>query len=100
NPLFPPSEGWEQLSVAIKLPRPNTHFKFWREEDVPTVMIDGIHHHSLLEGITCTFTQKAFFNFYLRGFQSWWKPSDGEEPQRVHGEVYNSEMFLEMEEEI
>ena len=97
--LFPPSEGWAESSVTIKLPPPNTRFKLKREEDVPTVTIDGIHHRSLLEGITRAFTQKSFFDFHLKGFQLWWKPSDGE-AQRVHCEVYNSETFLEMEEQI
>jgi hypothetical protein len=56
NPLFPPSKGWEQSSVVIKLPPPNTCFKFKSEDDAPTVTIDGIHHQSLLEGITHAFT--------------------------------------------
>jgi hypothetical protein len=97
--LFPPSKGWAESSVMIKLPPPNIHFKLKREEDAPTVTIDGIHHCSLLEGITCAFTWRSFSDFHLKGFQQWWKPSDGE-AQWVHCEVYNSKTFLEMEEQI
>jgi hypothetical protein len=100
NDLFPPSEGWAESSVTIKLPPPNTRFKLKSEEDAPTVTIAGIHHRSLLEGITRAFTRRSFFDFHLKGFQLWWKPSDGEQAQRVHCEVYNSETFLEMEEQI
>jgi hypothetical protein len=100
DPLFPPSEGWEQSSVTIKLPPPNAHFKMKTEGDAPTVTIDSIHHRSLLEGITRAFTRKSFFDFHLKGFQLWWKPSEGEEPQRVFGETYNSDAFLELEDEI
>ncbi|KAF8229771.1 hypothetical protein L208DRAFT_1378747 [Tricholoma matsutake] len=60
NPLFPPSEGWEQSSVTIKLPPPNTRFKFWREEDAPTVTIDGIHHCSFVKSLEFTLDIHAF----------------------------------------
>jgi hypothetical protein len=100
DPLFPPSEGWEQLSVTIRLPPPNARFKLKREDDAPTVTVDGIHHRSLLEGITRAFTCKSFFDFHLKGFQLWWKPSEGEDPQQVFGEVYSSVAFLELEKKI
>jgi hypothetical protein len=100
DPLFPPSEGWEQSSVVIKLPPPNTCFKFKSEDDAPRVTIDSIHHWSLLKGITHAFTQKSFFNFHLKGFQLWWKPPGEEQAQHIHCKAYNSKAFLEMEEEI
>jgi hypothetical protein len=82
DPLFSFSEGWEQLSITIKLPLPNFHFKFKSEDDAPTVTIEGIHHHSLLKGIRHAFTCQSFFDFHLKGFQAWWRPSDGDlEPQ-------------------
>jgi hypothetical protein len=81
NNLFPPSEGWAESSVMIKLLPPNTHFKLKSEEDAPTVTIAGIHHQSLLEEITHAFTQRTFFDFHLKGFQLWWKPSDREQAQ-------------------
>jgi hypothetical protein len=100
DPLFPPSEGWKQSSVTIRLPPPNVHFKFKKEGDAPAVTVDGIHHRSLLEGITRAFTRQSFFDFHLKGFQLWWKPSEYEEPQRVYNEAYSSDAFLEMERQI
>jgi hypothetical protein len=84
----------------IKLLPPNAHFKLKSEDDASTVTINGIHHCSLLGGITRAFIHKSFFDLHFKGFQLWWKAFEGKEPQRIFGEVYILDTFLEMEEEI
>ena len=89
-----PAEGWTISSVKICLPHED--HKFTTEEDAPEVEIKNVYHRSILRGIVSAFQGKSFYDLHLKGFIQMWKPSDSKLVERVHGEAYWSNEFLEM----
>ncbi|PBK82029.1 hypothetical protein ARMGADRAFT_1090699 [Armillaria gallica] len=78
--LFSLSDGWHETSVTIKLPQ------------------TGVEHMS--EESASKFKSTAFLDFHLKGFKEMWDPRNGDQPEWVYGEVYSSDIFLEIEDEI
>ncbi|KAJ7467308.1 hypothetical protein B0H11DRAFT_1732841, partial [Mycena galericulata] len=95
---FSAAAGWKQSSVSI--PLPCTGVKFASEADAPRATVGGIFHRDIVEVATSAFQDTAFFDYHMKGYKLMWKPSEDEAPQRVYGETYTSDVFLEMEEEI
>jgi hypothetical protein len=98
NPLCPSSDGWQESSVKIRLPR--TYAKYVSEDDAPEVEIPGVIHRDLLQSIISAFKDESFHAFHLKGFTQLWKPSPDEPVEEIYGEAYASEVFREMEAEV
>ncbi|KAJ3766797.1 hypothetical protein FB446DRAFT_708323 [Lentinula raphanica] len=89
--------GWKRSSVRIPLPcagHKNT------EDQAPTVVVHDIIHHDLLEVMKEAHSSDASSEYHLRGYKQMWQRDDRPDPIRIHGEVYTSEAFLEMENEV
>ncbi len=50
--------------------------------------------------IVSAFQDTSFLDYHLKGFQEMWDPGDGHPVEQVYGEVYTSEKYLEMEDEL
>jgi hypothetical protein len=88
---------WHQDTVQLSLPL--TREKFDSEEDAPTIKID-VHHRNLLEIVKSGAQASSANLFHWKGFKQFWKPSETEQAERVHGEVYTSDAYLELEDDI
>jgi hypothetical protein len=98
NPNCPSSDGWHESSVKLKLPK--TGSKYASEDEAPEAEIPGILHRDLLQSIISAFKDTSFEAFNLKGFTQFWKPSPDEPVEEIFGEVYSSETFREMEQEV
>ena len=98
NPVFPSSDGWQESSVKLRLPK--TFAKYASEDEAPQVEISGILHRDLLQSIISAFKDPSFEAFNLKGFTQFWKPSPDEPVEEIYGEIYASEKFREMEREV
>ncbi len=95
---FSLSDGWHETSVTIKLPQ--TGVEHTSEESAPEFEVTGVYHRNLLDVIVSTFQSTAFLDFHLKGFKEMWDPGNGDQPERVYGEVYSSDIYLGMEDKI
>jgi hypothetical protein len=91
------SDLWHQDTVEIPLPL--TRKKFDSEGDAPTIKIN-VHHRNLLEIVKSGAQASSANLFHWKGFKQFWKPSETEQAERVYGEVYTSDAFLELESDI
>ena len=91
------SDLWHQDTV--QLPLPLTRKRFDSESDAPTIKIN-VHHRKLLEIVKSAAQASSAKFFHWKGFMQFWKPSETEQAERVHGEVYTSDAYLELEDDI
>ncbi|KAG6819019.1 hypothetical protein H0H93_016314, partial [Arthromyces matolae] len=89
------NDNWIEGSVEIPLPPPSgTSFK--SERHAPTMQI-SFFHRNLVEAFKSGVQDYASRKFHWRGFRQFWKPSDNEPEQRVYGEAYTSDEWLDLE---
>jgi hypothetical protein len=98
NPMRPASDGWQESSVKIRLPK--TRARYAHEDDAPEAEIPGVLHRDLLQSIISAFKDPSFEAFHLKGFTQLWRPSPDEPVEEIFGEAYASEVFREMEREV
>jgi hypothetical protein len=91
-------DGWKQSSVDIPVPCRGVRSK--SEAHAKTIRIGGIWHRNILSLIRKVYEGSQFFDLHLRGFIQMWKPSENEDPIRIHSEAYSSDVYLELEEEV
>ncbi|KAF9075194.1 hypothetical protein BDP27DRAFT_1212847 [Rhodocollybia butyracea] len=89
--------GWKKSSIKLSLPCTGSKT---REEKAPTVDIDGVIHRDLLDVMREAYSSEAASEYHLRGYKQMWERDGYPKPIRVHGEVYSSDAFLNMEKEV
>lgn len=95
-PSFVP-DGWREDFVTLHLPQ--TGVAFESEDSAPALDIHGVWHRPLVNVIVDAFQDPSSLDFHVKGFCHMWIRPDGN-MERVHGEVYCSDVFLEMEDQI
>jgi Plavaka transposase len=89
------NDDWKEAIINVPLPLVRT--QYYNEDDAYTLEVKFVHRR-LCEVIKSGIQDFASScNLYWRGFKQFWQPSDSELEQRVYGEVYTSDVFLEME---
>ena len=89
------NDDWKEAVINVPLPLVRTRYN--NENDAHTLEVKFVHRR-LCEVIKSGIQDVASSrNFHWRGFKQFWRPSDSEPEQRVYGEVYTSDAFLEME---
>ncbi|KAG6809229.1 hypothetical protein H0H92_001089 [Tricholoma furcatifolium] len=91
------TDNWRESTVKIHLPL--VREKFISENEAPSLEVKFVHR-SFMEVLKTGIQEYAASSAHLRGFKQFWKPSPTEPAQRVYGEVYTSDAFLKMEEEL
>ncbi|PBK84331.1 hypothetical protein ARMGADRAFT_1048264 [Armillaria gallica] len=79
---------------------PQTGVKHMSEESAPEFEVTGIYHWNLLDVIVSACQSTSFLDFHLKGFKEMWDPGNDKAPERVFGEVYTSDVYLAMEDEV
>ncbi|KAE9410585.1 hypothetical protein BT96DRAFT_984098 [Gymnopus androsaceus JB14] len=71
-----------------------------KEKKAVELEVSGVVHQDLLSVLKEAYMDESASEFNLRGFKQMWQCKKGSEPIRVHGEVYTSNAFLDMEREV
>ncbi|KAK0479046.1 hypothetical protein EDD18DRAFT_1364490 [Armillaria luteobubalina] len=95
-PTFVP-DGWKEDFVTLHLSQ--TGFSFESEDSAPMLDIHGVWHRPLVDVIIDAFQDPSALDFHVKGFRHMWIRPDGS-MERIHGEVYCSDVYLEMEDKI
>jgi hypothetical protein len=88
------SDDWKEAVIQVSLPL--VRMRYDNKDNAHMLEIKFVHRRLcevLKSGIQDVASSR---NFHWRGFKQFWRPSDGEPEQRVYGEVYTSDIFLEM----
>jgi hypothetical protein len=89
------NDDWKE--AVIKVPLPLVQTQYQNEDNAHTLEIKFVHRR-LCEVIKSGIQDFAMSrNFHWHGFKQFWQPADNEPEQRVYGEVYTLDAFLEME---
>ncbi|KAI0059027.1 hypothetical protein BV25DRAFT_1918740 [Artomyces pyxidatus] len=98
GPLHPfrAEDGWRETSVKVRLP---SHDK-GPEMEAPEFEVKGVHHRNIVDVIKSVFSDPSSTDFHMTPFEHYWQPSEGERPQRVHGEAYFAADMLDDYQEI
>ncbi len=89
------NNNWKESVVKVPLPLSRTCYP--SEDDASMLEIKFVHRDlcKLIKSGIQDFASSQ--SFHWCGFRQFWKPSEGKPEQRVYGEVYTSDAFLEME---
>ncbi|KAK0238382.1 hypothetical protein EDD85DRAFT_920728 [Armillaria nabsnona] len=93
-------DGWTEDFINIPLPLPNPSAVPNASNPYPEVQISNIWHRSLVDVIQSAFEDPQFSDFHIKGFTQMWNPPGCSHSEQIFGEVYTSEVFLEMEDSI
>lgn len=93
-------DSWTEDFINIPLPPPNPNAVPDANSPCPEVRIPNIWHCSLIDIIQSAFEDPQFTEFHIKGFTQMWNPPGCSHSEQIFGEVYTSEVFLEMEESI
>ncbi|XP_006456998.1 hypothetical protein AGABI2DRAFT_47183, partial [Agaricus bisporus var. bisporus H97] len=94
---FSTSDIWYESTVNV--PLPSTRSVHMPEMDAPTIEVK-FHHRKLVEVIKSGFQDRITSQFHWKGFKQFWKPSENEPAERVYGEAFTSNKFLNFEDKI
>ncbi|EKM75172.1 hypothetical protein AGABI1DRAFT_46869 [Agaricus bisporus var. burnettii JB137-S8] len=94
---FTSNDVWHTSTVSIPLPL--TGRKHPSEDKAPKLDVE-FHHRDLVEVVKSAAQDHNSEHLHWKGYKTFWKSSAGEPSQRVYGEAYTSDFFLELEEEI
>jgi hypothetical protein len=85
------ASDWNKSSVKIRVPCDGVKCP---EDDAPEFEVQ-VYTREITDVITNIFQEPGFNALHLTPFTQWWKPSDGEDPVQVYGEMYTSEAMIE-----
>ncbi|KAG6808360.1 hypothetical protein H0H92_004378, partial [Tricholoma furcatifolium] len=101
NPLpdlpYSTTDNWK--TTIVEVPLPLVRVRHCNEQAAPKLRVPVIHR-DILEVVESLLKDYSFRNYHLRGFKQFWRPSPDEPKQRVYSEVYNTDIFLGMEEQL
>ncbi|KAG6808398.1 hypothetical protein H0H92_004278 [Tricholoma furcatifolium] len=89
------TDNWR--TTVIEVPLPLVRMRHRNEQAAPKLSVPVIHR-DILEVVESLLKDFSFQNHHLRGFKQFWRPSPDKPKQRVYSEVYNTDIFLGMEE--
>ena len=95
NP-FNADYGWKKSSVSIPLPHEGSSWPSEHDRSVPTLTVDGIYHHDIIDIITSMFQDRASSEFHLTPFEKYWQPNTEAHPIKVFGEAYSSPKAVDL----
>ncbi|KAE9389208.1 hypothetical protein BT96DRAFT_1025149 [Gymnopus androsaceus JB14] len=96
-PFSGASAVWKTSPVKVSMPCINFT---WQSEELAPKLEVPVHHQQLTEVLKTSFEGNTFFEFHIKPYKQFWKPSDDEPAQRVISESYSSTRALEIEREV
>lgn len=92
-------DGWTEATVQIRLPAGDSK-KGGKEETAPLFNVPGVWHRDLIEVITSAWQEDTTLDFHIKPYQQFFKRSPDTPPERVYGEAYTSDVFLQMDADV
>ncbi|KAJ3709521.1 hypothetical protein C8R42DRAFT_649336 [Lentinula raphanica] len=89
-----PLDGFRQTTVDIEVPSGR------KNDPAGTFAVPGLYYRDLLSVIKEAFAHPLALKYHLSPFRLFHQPSGSEEAHRVHGELYNSDVFIEEHDKI
>lgn len=90
------AEGWKSTTVKIKVPT-SDHVD---EKNAPEIEIDGLWYRSFTDIIKEHLAQGDTVPQTHIPYKEYWEPKAGSSPQRVYGELYSSDFWLDAHENL
>lgn len=92
------ANGWKKETVKIRVPEEGVRYK--REDHCPEIEIEGLYYRSLVDTIQDGLSQPNTRFLHHVPFVENWQATDESPPQRVYGELYTSDAWLDVHEEV
>ena len=91
---FSPSHGWTESSVPLALPCERQNLK--NESNAPRFDVSGLFHQDVVDVVTTAFQDpEIFLTLHLTPYKEYRILGEGHSPERVYGEMYTSDAFLD-----
>lgn len=91
-------DGWKHETVKIRIPiEGKTHRS---EARCPEVEIPGLYYRSLVDTIEEALGRDDASLIHYTPYKEYWKPSETSTSERVYGEAYSADAWMEAHEEI
>ncbi|KAH9952318.1 hypothetical protein BGW80DRAFT_1196843, partial [Lactifluus volemus] len=94
--VFLGSDGWKKGSVSIALPRADST-NGGDESSAPRFKVDDVWHRSIVDIVIAAWQDPASSTYHLRPYHLFYEGGDDRPPERVYGEAYVSDLFMEMD---
>jgi hypothetical protein len=91
------SDIWTESTITVPLPL--VHRRYPREDNAEMLPVK-FFHRDLTEVVKSAVQDFVSHNFHWQGFQQMWQPSENEPAERVYGEFYTSDRYLEMQQNL
>ncbi|KAL5480587.1 hypothetical protein ACEPAI_1858 [Sanghuangporus weigelae] len=93
-------DGWREGSVKIKLPPEDGKRRAEGKAEAPEFEVGSINYRPILETVYKALDNPEASAFHYTPYQELWKPDYLSEAERIYGELYSSDIWLESHEEI
>lgn len=92
------TDSWQTETVKIRVPVEGQ--KFRSEDAAPELEVKGLYYRPLVETIQQELSRDNAQFLQHIPYKEFWQPSDSAPPERVYGELYSSNSWLEAHEEL
>jgi hypothetical protein len=90
-------DGWIASSVRIRLPLDK---KKMLETEAAQFEVGGIYHRDIIDIISSVYGSDVVRTFNHVPFKQFWRQSEDAPPERLYGEIYNSDAMLDVDNDI
>ena len=94
------ADRWRECSVSIDVPDGRPHRPRDDQPEVPRFVVPGLMHRSVTDIIRTTWSSPQSADFQYVPYRQFWSASPSGMDERVHGELYTSDAFLEAHEDL
>ncbi|OCB90166.1 hypothetical protein A7U60_g2627 [Sanghuangporus baumii] len=93
-------DGWKGGSIMLKLPAEDKTRRPQGEARAPELEVNGIQHRPFLETIYGALDDPNSPPFHYTPYTEHWQPTPNGTPERVYSELYSSDDWLEVHDEV
>jgi hypothetical protein len=93
-------DGWIEAAVPSPISLPCDKVSHSSDASAPVFNVKGLLYRKPLEVIKAAFHEPSAAQFHLTPFEEYWKPSPDSPPQRIYSELYNSDVYIQEQDEI
>ena len=94
------ADCWHESPVVIDVPDGRSHRPHDEQSPVPQFSVPGLMHRSVTEIIRTTWASPESADFHYVPYRQFWSNSPSGNAERVYGELYTSDAFNEVHEEL
>lgn len=94
------ADAWREGSVKIKLPAEDKVRRPQGETTAPELEVHGIQYRPLLDTIYSALDDPRSPPLHFTPYKEYWQPDASRPPERIYGEMYSSDVWIEAHDEI